>query len=165
MFSSRGSFSRSGDGERCWPQSLVRRQPGESCPFRLSVINDEICRTSTTACSFAANGVRELDRTPAACGTRRHRTQRDEVDRSRQILEKYKLRVTRHRQPAFQRYWPAARNRKRAAPRPVQVTLFKAPDERAERSIGSDKAFQTDRIRCCRLWRIEDQNPTATANR
>jgi sugar phosphate isomerase/epimerase len=85
----------------------------------------------------------------------------EEVDKSRQILEKYKLRVTDIASPLFKVNWPGAPQSKEG-PRRDQFHAdfdFKQQDKVLERSIELCKAFQTDRIRCFDFWRLDDQKP------
>ena len=80
-----------------------------SCPFRLSVINDEISADFDHACSVAANdfglGWIELR---SMWNKNIVELNAEEVDKSRQILEKYKLRVTDIASPLFKVNWPGA---------------------------------------------------------
>ena len=65
------------------------------CPFRLSVINDEISADFDHACSVAANdfGLQWIE-IRSMWNKNVTELNADEIDRARQILEKYKLRVT-----------------------------------------------------------------------
>jgi sugar phosphate isomerase/epimerase len=133
-----------------------------TCPFRLSVISDEISQDFDHACSVAANdfglhwielrgmGDKNLTELDAA-----------EIDRARQILDKYKLRVTDIASPLFKTDFPGAPQSKES-PRRDQFHAdfgFKQQDALLERCIGLAKAFQTDRIRCFDFWRLEDRKP------
>jgi sugar phosphate isomerase/epimerase len=83
------------------------------------------------------------------------------VDKARQILEKYKLRVTDIASPLFKVDWPGAPLSKESS-RHDQFHAdfdFKQQDALLERCIHLAKAFQTDRIRCFDFWRLEDQKP------
>lgn len=133
-----------------------------SCPFRLAVINDEISADFDHACSVAANdfGLQWIElrsmwnRNVTDLNT-------EEVDRSRKILEKYKLRVTDIASPLFKVHWPGAPQSKEG-PRRDEFHAdfdFKQQDKVLERCIELCKAFQTDRIRCFDFWRIEDPRP------
>lgn len=137
-----------------------------SCPFRLAVINDEISQDFDHTCYVAAKdfglqwielrgmwnkNISELD---AA-----------QVDEARQILEKYKLRVTDIASPLFKADWPGAPQSKES-PRRDQFHAdfdFKAQDTLLERCIDLARAFRTDRIRCFDFWRLEDQKPHRAA--
>ena len=133
-----------------------------SCPFRLSVINDEISADFDHACSVAANdfGLQWIE-LRSMWNKNVTELNAEEVDRSRQILEKYKLRVTDIASPLFKVNWPGAPQSKEG-PRRDQFHAdfeFKQQDKVLERCIELCKAFQTDRIRCFDFWRIEDQKP------
>jgi len=133
-----------------------------SCPFRLSVINDEISADFDHACSVAANdfGLQWIE-LRSMWNKNVTELNSEEIDRSRQILEKYKLHVTDIASPLFKVNWPGAPQSKEG-PRRDQFHAdfeFKQQDKVLERCIELCKAFQTDRIRCFDFWRIEDQKP------
>jgi sugar phosphate isomerase/epimerase len=137
-----------------------------SCPFRLSVINDEISQDFELACSVVARDF-GLEWIELRGMWNKNICDLDsaEVDRSRRILEKYKLRVTDIASPLFKTDWPGAPQSKES-PRRDQFHAdfdFKQQDELLERSIALAKAFQTDRIRCFDFWRLEDQKPYRAA--
>ena len=97
------------------------RAAASTCPFRLSVINDEISADFDHACSVAANdfGLSWIE-IRSMWGKNVTDLNADEVDRSRQILEKYKLRVTDIASPLFKVHWPGAPHFEGgSAPRPV----------------------------------------------
>ena len=89
----------------------------------------------------------------------------EEVDKSKEILAKYKLRVTDIASPLFKVNWPGAPQSKEGPPRDQfhADADFKHQDEVLNRCIELCKAFQTDRIRCFDFWRIEDQKPYRAA--
>jgi sugar phosphate isomerase/epimerase len=133
-----------------------------SCPFRLSVINDEISADFDHACSVAANdfGLQWIE-IRSMWNKNVTELNAEEVDRARKILEKYKLRVTDIASPLFKVNWPGAPQSKEG-PRRDQFHAdfeFKQQEKVLERCIELCKAFQTDRIRCFDFWRIEDQRP------
>lgn len=133
-----------------------------SCPFRLAVINDEISADFDHACSVAANdfGLQWIELRSMWNKNVTDLTS-EEVDRSRQILEKYKLRVTDIASPLFKVHWPGAPQSKEG-PRRDEFHAdfdFKQQDKVLERCLELCKAFQTDRIRCFDFWRIEDPRP------
>ena len=133
-----------------------------SCPFRLSVINDEISQDFDHACSVAANDF-GLEWIELRSMWNKNVSDLDsaEVEKARQILEKYKLRVTDIASPVFKTDWPGAPQSKES-PRRDQFHAdfdFKQQDALLDRCIALAKAFQTDRIRCFDFWRLEDQKP------
>ncbi len=85
------------------------RAASSTCPFRLSVINDEISPDFDHACSVAANdfGLSWIE-LRSMWGKNVTDLNAEEVDRSRQILDKYKLRVTDIASPLFKVHWPGA---------------------------------------------------------
>jgi sugar phosphate isomerase/epimerase len=136
------------------------------CPFRLSVINDEISPDFDHACSVAANdfGLHWIE---IRSMWRKNVTDlnAEEIDRSRKILDKYKLRVTDIASPLFKVHWPGAPISKEGPRRDEFHADFdyKQQDEVLARSIDLCKAFDTDRIRCFDFWRLEDPKPYRAA--
>lgn len=133
-----------------------------SCPFRLAVINDEISADFDHACSVAANdfGLHWIE-LRSMWNKNVTDLNADEIAKSREILEKYKLRVTDIASPLFKVNWPGAPPSKEG-PHRDQFHAdydFKKQDEVLARCIDLCKAFQTDRIRCFDFWRLEDQKP------
>jgi hypothetical protein len=110
MSSSRRNFlaGLAGAGALATLPSPMRAAAG-SCPFRLSVINDEISPDFDHACSVAANdfGLQWIE-LRSMWNKNVTDLNADEVDRARQILEKYKLRVTDIASPLFKVHWPGA---------------------------------------------------------
>jgi len=136
------------------------------CPFRLSVINDEISQDFDHACSVAANDFKlhwiELR---GMWGKNITDLNADEINRSRKILNKYGLRVTDIASPLFKVHWPGAPISKEG-PRRDEFHAnfdFKQQDEVLEHCIDLCKAFETDRIRCFDFWRLEDPKPYRAA--
>ena len=80
-----------------------------TCPFRLSVINDEISPDFDHACSVAANdfGLQWIELRSMWKKNITDLTD-EEVDKSKEILAKYKLRVTDIASPLFKVNWPGA---------------------------------------------------------
>jgi sugar phosphate isomerase/epimerase len=137
-----------------------------SCPFRLSVINDEISQDFDHACSVAANdfGLSWIE-IRAMWGKNITDLGSDDVDRARKILEKYKLRVTDIASPLFKVNWPGAPQSSHG-PKRDQFHAdfdFKQQDSVLDRCIDLAKAFQTDRIRCFDFWRLDDPKPYRAA--
>jgi L-ribulose-5-phosphate 3-epimerase len=134
----------------------------KSCPFRVSVINDEISPDFDHACSVVANdfGLQWIE-LRSMWNKNVAELNAEEIDRSLQILEKYKLRVTDICGPLFKVNWPGAPQSKEGPKRtPAQTDLdFKRQDDVLARCIELCKIFKTDRIRCFDFWRIEDQKP------
>jgi L-ribulose-5-phosphate 3-epimerase len=167
MSSSRRDFlaGLAGAGALATLPSPIRAAAG-SCPFRLSVINDEISPDFDHACSVAANdfGLQWIE-LRSMWSKNVTDLNADEIDRSRQILEKYKLRVTDIASPLFKVHWPGAPVSKEG-PRRDEAAIdadFKKQDDVLERCIDLCKAFQTDRIRCFDFWRLDDPKPFRAA--
>jgi L-ribulose-5-phosphate 3-epimerase len=133
-----------------------------SCPFRLSVINDEISQDFEHDCEVAAHdfglswielrgmwnkNIADLDD--------------GEVDDVRKILAKYQLRVTDIASPLFKVDWPGAPpSKERESHKSFNANVdMKKQDDVLARCIAIAKAVGTDRIRCFDFWRLEDQKP------
>ena len=166
MFSSRREFLAGMASAGALAAIARTARATADCPFRLSVINDEISPDFDHACSVAANdfGLKWIE-----LRSMWNKNVTDlstvEVDRSRMILEKYKLRVTDIASPLFKVHWPGAPMSK-DGPQRDQFHAdfdFKQQDEVLERCIALCKAFQTDRIRCFDFWRLEDPSPYRAA--
>ena len=141
-------------------------QASTTCPFRLSVINDEISPDFDHACSVAANdfGLHWIE---LRSMWRKNVTDLndDEVEKSRQILEKHNLRVTDIASPLFKVNWPGAPQSKHGPPRDEFHADFdfKQQEKVLARCIELCKAFKTDRIRCFDFWRLDDPKPYRAA--
>ena len=126
------------------------RAASTSCPFRLSVINDEISEDFDHACSVAANdfGLHWIElrgmwkKNITALNDQ-------EIAESQRILKKYSLRVTDIASPLFKVDWPGA-PRKNGQQRDEfhAHDTFAEQDALLEHCIGLAKTFGTDRIRC-----------------
>jgi sugar phosphate isomerase/epimerase len=137
------------------------------CPFRLSVINDEISQNFDHACYVASHdfGLHWIELRGM---WKKNITELspDEVDQSKKILAKYKLRVTDIASPLYKVDWPGAPaskfRPKRAEFNAAEMT-FKQQTALLERCIDLCKEFQTDRIRCFDFWRLDDVKPYRAA--
>lgn len=167
MSSSRRDFlaGLAGAGALATLPNPMRAAAG-SCPFRLSVINDEISPDFDHACSVAANDF-GLEWIELRSMWNQNVTDLDivEIDRSRMILEKYKLRVTDIASPLFKVHWPGAPMSKEGPRRDAAAidADFKKQNDVLQRCIELCKAFQTDRIRCFDFWRLDDPKPYRAA--
>lgn len=133
-----------------------------SCPFRLSVINDEISQDFDHACSVAANdfGLSWIE-IRGMWNKNITDLNEKEIAEAQQILKKYKLRVTDIASPLFKVDWPGAPLSKNSERRD-QFNAdfgFKQQDKLLDHCIELTKAFQTNRIRCFDFWRLDDQKP------
>jgi L-ribulose-5-phosphate 3-epimerase len=137
-----------------------------SCPFRLSVINDEISQDFDHACSVAAKdfGLNWIELRGMWNKNITDLTS-SEIAESRRILEKYQLRVTDIASPLYKVDWPGAPSQ-HAGQRRDQFhsdVEFKQQSELLNRCIELAKVFQTDRLRCFDFWRIADPKPYRAA--
>jgi L-ribulose-5-phosphate 3-epimerase len=148
------------------PAGPSARNTGMSCPFRLSVINDEISQDFGHACEVASKdfglGWIELrgmwNKSIADLDAK-------DIAEARKILKKNRLRVTDIASPLFKVDWPGAPLSRNSEHRDQFHAAFdfKQQDQVLERSIELAKAFQTDRIRCFDFWRLDDQKPYRAA--
>jgi L-ribulose-5-phosphate 3-epimerase len=137
-----------------------------TCPFRLSVINDEISQDFDHSCYVVAKdfGLQWIE-IRGMWNKNITDLNATEIADARKILEKYQLRVTDIASPLFKVDWPGAPLSKES-PQHDQFHAdfdFKQQDKLLEHCIELTKAFQTDRLRCFDFWRLEDQKPYRAA--
>jgi L-ribulose-5-phosphate 3-epimerase len=137
-----------------------------NCPFRLSVINDELTQDFDRACQIASQDF-GLNWIELRGMWNKNITELDpkEIADAQQILEKYKLRVTDIASPLFKVDWPGAPLSK-SSPKRDQFHAdfdFKQQDALLDRCIELAKTFHTDRIRCFDFWRLDDPKPYRAA--
>jgi L-ribulose-5-phosphate 3-epimerase len=137
-----------------------------SCPFKLSVINDEITPDFGRACEIVTKdfGLHWIE---LRSMWNKNVTDLDakEIAESQRILEKYQLRVTDIVSPLFKVDWPGAPLSKES-PKRDQFHAgfdFKQQDQLLEHCMELSKQFKTDRIRCFDFWRLENQAPYRAA--
>lgn len=135
-----------------------------ACPFRLSVINDEITQDFERACEIASHdfGLHWIEL--RGMWTKNISELSDkEVAESNKILAAHKLRVTDIASPLFKTDWPGAPY-KHARSAEFHADFDAAEQSRLlDRCIELAKAFHTRRIRCFDFTRIEDQKPYRAA--
>ena len=133
-----------------------------SCPFRVSVINDEISQDFDHVC-FVATHDFGLEWIELRGMWNKNITELDTAQTSEAlaILAKYKLRVTDIASPLYKTDWPGAPLSKQSEHRDQFKADFdfKQQDALLEHCIGIAKTFQTDRIRCFDFWRLDDVKP------
>jgi len=137
-------------------------QTTSSCPFRLSVINDEISTDFDHACYVAAHdfGLSWIELRTLWGKTLASLTA-VQIAEAKKILTKYNLKVTDLASPLFKADLPGAPLSKLSEHRDTFSADFtyKAQDALLEQLIELSKSFGTDRIRCFDFWRLEDQKP------
>ncbi|MGH9605444.1 MAG: sugar phosphate isomerase/epimerase family protein [Terracidiphilus sp.] len=136
------------------------------CPFRLSVINDEISQDFDHS-AWVASKVFNLNWIELRGMWNKNITEltSDEIGRSRKILAKYNLRVTDIASPLFKADWPGA-PRSRFAPKHGEFHAdfdFKQQNALRDHCIDLCKTFATDRLRCFDFWRLDDVKPYRAA--
>ncbi|HEY0264727.1 MAG TPA: sugar phosphate isomerase/epimerase family protein [Granulicella sp.] len=146
--------------------SFGQNNETSQCPFRLSVINDELTQDFEKACEIAAHDfglhwieLRSMwDKNVSELSPK-------QIDDAKKILAKYSLRVTDIASPLFKTDWPGAPISKNSERRDQFNADFdaKAQDKLLETCISLAKAFDTDRIRCFDYWRLDDQKPYRAA--
>lgn len=133
-----------------------------SCPFRLSVINDEISQDFDHACNVAANefGLSWIE-LRGMWNKNITELNAQEIADAQKILAKYKLRVTDIASPLFKADWPGAPISKNSERRDQFHADFdfKQQDALLNHCIEIAQTFKTDRIRCFDFWRLDDQKP------
>lgn len=137
-----------------------------NCPFRLSVINDELTQDFDRACQIASQdfGLSWIE-LRGMWNKNLTELNAKEISDSQKILEKYKLRVTDIASPLFKVDWPGAPLSKQS-PKRDQFHAdfdFKQQDVLLDHCIELAKTFRTDRIRCFDFWRLDDPKPYRAA--
>ncbi len=137
-----------------------------SCPFHLSVINDEITQDFGRACEIAAQdfGLHWIELRGM---WDKNLTELDakEIAEARRLLDKYQLRVTDIASPLFKVDWPGAPLSKES-PKRDQFHAgfdFQQQEQLLDHCVELAKQFQTDRIRCFDFWRLDDPSPYRVA--
>lgn len=138
------------------------RAASTACPFRISVINDEISDDFDHACSVAAHdfGLQWIELRGM---WKKNLTElgASQIADAQKILAKYNLRVTDIASPLFKVDWPGA-PLSRQSERRDQFGAhddFKKQDALLDHCIDLAKTFGTDRIRCFDFWRLDDVKP------
>jgi L-ribulose-5-phosphate 3-epimerase len=133
-----------------------------SCPFRVSVINDEISQDFDHTCYVAAHDF-NLQWIELRGMWNKNLTElsEDQINEARRILSRYQLRVTDIASPLYKVDWPGAPPSKQSERRDQFNAdfAFKQQDPLLEHCIDLAKNFGTDRIRCFDFWRLDDVKP------
>ncbi len=132
-----------------------------SCPFRLSVINDEISQDFDHACAVAAQdfGLHWIE-----LRTMWNKNVTDlnaaEIAEAQRILKKHALRVTDIASPLYKVDWPGAPRKDGQKRDQFHAAYdFSGQDALLKHSIELAGVFGTDRVRCFDFWRLDDQAP------
>jgi sugar phosphate isomerase/epimerase len=137
-----------------------------ACPFRVSVINDEISQDLDHVCYVATHdfGLQWIE-LRSMWNKNVTDLPADDLQRARTILAKYNLRVTDIASPLYKTDWPGAPLSKQSEHRDQFKADFdfKQQDALLEHCIELAKTFETDRIRCFDFWRLEDVAPYRAA--
>jgi sugar phosphate isomerase/epimerase len=134
--------------------------------FKLSVITDEITNDFGHALEVASKEfglgfveIREL------WGKNIMALDAKQIGEARQLLERYRLRVSAIASPIFKVDWPGAPV-SRYSPKRDQFGAsytFDQQDELLERGFELARAFNTTNIRIFDFWRLDDQTPYRAA--
>jgi L-ribulose-5-phosphate 3-epimerase len=137
-----------------------------TCPFRLSVINDEITQDFELACKIASQdfGLHCIE-LRSMWNKNVTTLSPKEIDDAKKILAAHSLRVTDIASPLFKTDWPGAPRSPQSERRDQFNADFdaKEQDKLLEHCITIAHAFDTDRIRCFDYWRLTDQKPYRAA--
>ncbi len=136
------------------------KQIAASCPFHLSVINDEISPDLDHAAHIVANefGLHYIELRNIN-GKGLHTMSQDELGEAKKILAKYQLKVTDIGSPLFKSDLPGAPLSKESPKRRNPAAPEVDQDALLDRCIEVAKFFGTDRIRCFDFWRLDDPAP------
>src|SRR6266567_9406021 len=134
--------------------------------FKLSVINDEITQDFGRVAEVASQEFSlHYIEIRALWGKNIMRLDAKEIAEARNILEKYKLRVSSIASPIFKVDWSGAPLSK-FSPKRDQFGAdftFAQQDELLERGLELARVFHVDRIRIFDFWRLDDQKPYRAA--
>jgi sugar phosphate isomerase/epimerase len=139
-----------------------------ACPFRLSVINDEVTQDFEKACQIVSVdfGLRWIE-LRSLWDKNVTELSAKQIEDARKILQEHKLRVTDIASPLFKTDWPGAPRSPQSETRDQFHADFDAAaqDKLLDHCIALCKSFNTERIRCFDFWRLDDPKPyRATIN-
>ena len=129
--------------------------------FTLSVITDEITNDFGRALEVAKELELGFVELRELWGKNIMALDSKQVGEARQLLERYKLRVSAIASPIFKVDWPGAPPSK-FSPKRDQFKAgytFEQQDELLERGFELARAFNTPNIRVFDFWRLDDQSP------
>jgi sugar phosphate isomerase/epimerase len=133
--------------------------------FKLSVFTDEITQDFGRALEIAAGefglGFVELR---VLWGKNILTLDAKDIAEARQLLERYRLRVSSIAGPLFKVDWPGAPVSKHSQRDRFGADFtFDEQDEVLERGLELARVFNTDRLRCFDFWRLDDPKPDRAA--
>ncbi len=146
------------------PRGLRGQAKAAVCPFRVSVINDEITQDLELACKIAAQdfGLSWIELRSFWNKNLADLTDKEIAD-AKKILADHKLRVTDLASPLFKVDWPGAPKTGVVSDQFGADASNKKQDALLERLILVAHAFGTDRIRCFDFLRLPDPKPYRAA--
>ena len=140
----------------------VARLRAAASAFNLSILTDEIAQDFGHACEVASRefGMRFVD-LRAAGGKNVMNWDAAQVNDTKQVLERFGLRVACIASPIFKVDWPGAPKSSFSPARDQfgAAFTFAQQDELLERAFDLARTFDTDRIRIFDFWRLDDQAP------
>jgi hypothetical protein len=140
--------------------------PVFKCPFKLSIITDEISQDLGHALEIATKefglGFVELR---SMWNKNIINLDEKEIAEGQRLLKKYSLQVTDIASPLLKTDCPGAPKSKYSPEKPQFGAdfPFEKQGEVLERSVAAAKAFGTSRVRCFDFWRLENQEPFRAA--
>jgi hypothetical protein len=137
-----------------------------ACPFRVSVINDEITQDFEKACQIVSVdfGLRWIE-LRSMWEKNVTELSAKQIEDARKILQEHKLHVTDIASPLFKTDWPGAPRSPQSEMRDQFHADFDAAaqDKLLDHCVALCKSFDTDRIRCFDFWRLDDPKPYRAA--
>jgi hypothetical protein len=136
-------------------------------PFEIAVINDEISPDFDHACHVVSQdfGLHWIE-LRSMWGKNLLALDAVEVDKAKEILAKYNLRVTDIASPLGKTDWPGAPKSPYGSKGDLHgaaETTFNQQDEILGKSIELAKQFNTNKVRCFDFWRLDDVTPYRAA--
>lgn len=138
--------------------------PAGACPFRVSVINDEIGDDFERSCKVAAEefGLSWIE-LRSLWGKALADLSQQQLNDAKKLLTQYKLRVTDLASPLFKVDWPGAPKTGVKSDEFHSDPDNKKQDALLEKLIPIAHFFATDRIRCFDFLRLPDPKPYRAA--
>jgi len=142
------------------------RAQAAGCPFRVSVITDEIGKDFDHACYVAAKdfGLKWVE-IRTVNGVSLEKLDATQTQDALKVLAKYDLKVTDLASPLFKSDFPGAPLSKESPNKDAAKipTSLQPQEELLAKLMEVAKTFKTERIRCFDFWRQEDVAPYRNA--